>query len=276
VRPAILRMLGFLALMLAALIYVAPLVIMVVGSLKPDAQVLTEAGTARALFPTQASLENYRDVFERVSFGRYLFNSVWITFWVVAAGLLVNSLAGYSLARLAWPGRRVVLTAVLAIMIIPLETIAIPLFYQVVQIGWRDDYLVQILPFVANAFSIYLFYVFFRALPPSLEQAAQLDGAGPWRTYFLIIAPNAKPAFASVAVLTFLMQWGNYLWPLLVTTGERVRPLPLAIASFYTLPPLQWGDIFAFGVMMVAPVLLVFVLFQGWFVRGVASAGIKG
>jgi multiple sugar transport system permease protein len=269
-------MLGLLALTLAALIYVAPLVIMVVGSLKPDAQVLSEAGTARALFPAQASLENYRDVFERVSFGRYLFNSVWITFWVVAAGLLVNSLAGYALARLAWPGRRVVLTAVLAIMIIPLETIAIPLFYQVVQIGWRDDYLVQILPFVANAFSIYLFYVFFRALPPSLEQAAQLDGAGPWRTYFLVIAPNAKPAFASVAVLTFLMQWGNYLWPLLVTTGERVRPLPLAIASFYTLPPLQWGDIFAFGVMMVAPVLLVFVLFQGWFVRGVASAGIKG
>jgi multiple sugar transport system permease protein len=275
-RPAMLRVLGFLALMLAALLYVAPLVIMVVGSFKPDAQVLIEAGSARALFPTQVSLENYRDVFERVSFGRYLFNSVWITFWVVAAGLLVNSLAGYALARLTWPGRRIVLTAVLAIMIIPLETIAIPLFFQVVQIGWRDDYLVQILPFVANAFSIYLFYVFFRALPPSLEQAAQLDGAGPWRTYFQVIAPNAKPAFASVAVLTFLMQWGNYLWPLLVTTGERVRPLPLAIASFYTLPPLQWGDIFAFGVMMVAPVLLVFVLFQGWFVRGVASAGIKG
>jgi multiple sugar transport system permease protein len=165
---------------------------------------------------------------------------------------------------------------VLALMILPLEAIAVPLFYQVALLGLRDSYLAQILPFIANAFSIYLFYSFFIGLPRELEEAARLDGASTLRTFFTIIVPNAKPVFASVAILTFLTWWGSYLWPLLVTIGPEVRPLPVAIASFYTLPPLQWGDILAFGVMMVSPVLLIFLLFQRWFVRGVAASAIKG
>ena len=116
----------------------------------------------------------------------------------------------------------------------------------------------------------------FISLPKEFEEAARVDGAGILRTYLFIIIPNAKPVFATVSILTFLVQWGVFLWPLMITTGESVRPLPLSIATFYTLPPLQWGDIFAFGVMMVAPVLLIFLLFQGWFVRGVAATGIKG
>jgi multiple sugar transport system permease protein len=139
----------------------------------------------------------------------------------------------------------------------------------------RDSFTVQILPFVAFPLSIYLFYTFFLGLPKELEQSARVDGAGVLRTFWLIIVPNSKPAFASVAIISFLSFWGLYLWPLLMTAGPSVRPLPLAIATFQTLPPLQWGDILAFGVMMVAPVLVVFVGFQRWFVRGVASSGIK-
>jgi len=161
-------------------------------------------------------------------------------------------------------------------MIIPLEAIAVPLFYEVMLLGWRDTYLVQIVPFIANAFSIFLFYTFFIGLPRELEEAARIDGAGPLRTFFSIIAPNAKPVFATVAILTFLTQWGAFLWPLMVTHSENVRPLPLGIATFYTLPPLQWGDIFAFGVMMIIPVLLLFIAFQRWFIKGVATTGIKG
>jgi multiple sugar transport system permease protein len=157
-----------------------------------------------------------------------------------------------------------------------LEAIAVPLFYEVTLLGWRDTYLVQIVPFIANAFSIYLFYTFFLGLPGELEEAARIDGAGPWRIFFYIVAPNARPVFATVAILTFLTQWGSFLWPLMVTHSEDVRPLPLGIAAFYTLPPLQWGDIFSFGVMMVSPVLLVFMVFQRWFVQGVATTGVKG
>ena len=265
---------GFLAVIVLG--FLIPIGMMVAGSLKPDERVLLEAGTLRGYLPAEMNLQNYRDVFARVPFMRYLFNSVFITSAIVVFGLLVNSLAGYALARMQWPGRDRILLVVIALMIIPLEAIAVPLFYEVTLLGWRNTYLVQIVPFIANAFSIYLFYTFFLGLPRELEEAAKIDGAGAWRIFFTIIVPNAKAVFAAVAILTFLIQWGSFLWPLMVTNNEDVRPLPLGIASFYSLPPLQWGDIFAFGVMMVAPVLLVFLVFQRWFVRGVATTGVKG
>ncbi|WP_455366475.1 carbohydrate ABC transporter permease [Kaarinaea lacus] len=259
-----------------ALVFLIPVGMMVFGSFKPDAQVLQEAGTLREFIPDKFSWDNYRDVFGRVPFLRYVLNSVFITSTIVIGGLLVNSLAGYAFARLQWAGRDKLLLLVIALMIIPLEAIAVPLFYEVTLLGWRDTYLVQIIPFVANAFSIYLFYTFFLSLPKELEEAARIDGAGAWRIFFSIVVPNAKPVFAAVAILTFLTQWGAFLWPLMVTHSEAVRPLPLGIAAFYTLPPLQWGDIFAFGVMMVLPILLIFVVFQHWFVKGVATTGVKG
>jgi multiple sugar transport system permease protein len=186
----------------------------------------------KGFFPDTLSLHNYRDVFTRVNFTRFLFNSLFINTTIVAAGVCINSLAAYAFARLQWPGRDLLFSVILALMIVPLEAIAVPLFYQVTIWGWRDTYQVQILPFVANSFSIYLFYSFFIGLPRELEDAARLDGAGPWRIFFQIILPNSKPVFATVAVLTFLTQWSSFLWPLMVTIGEKVRPLPLAIAAF--------------------------------------------
>ena len=266
----------YLGLLAAAAFFLLPLLFLLAGSLKPDGRVLAEAGSLAALWPAEASLRNYRDVFQRVDFGRYLLNSLFITGAVVVGGLVVNSLAGYAFARLRWRGRDALLALVLALLILPFEAIAVPLFFQVSWFGWRDGYTAQILPFIANAFSIYLFHTFFLSLPRELEEAARLDGAGVWRTFWTVIVPNSRPVFATVAILTFLTQWGSFLWPLMVTAGERVRPLPLAIAAFHTLPPLQWGDILAFGVMMVAPVVVLFLLFQRWFIRGVASTGLKG
>lgn len=271
-----LRLASYTVLLSAALLFIAPLLFMFTGSLKPDDQVLLEAGSWRAFVPESIAWQNYLDVFARVRFGRYLINSLFITSMIVVAGMIVNSLAGYAFARMQWTGRDSLFALMLAIMIVPLEAIAVPLFYQVTLFGWRDTYIVQILPFVANAFSIYLFYTFFIGLPRELEEAARIDGAGVLRTFISVIVPNSKPVFATVAILTFLMQWGAFLWPLMVTSGEAVRPLPLAVSTFHSLPPLQWGDIFAFGVMMVSPVLIVFLLFQRWFVRGVVATGIKG
>jgi multiple sugar transport system permease protein len=273
-RPG--RALSYLALTGLALLFLAPLAMMLVGSLKPNERVLVEAGTLAAFLPVGASLDNYAAVFERTDFLRFLFNSVFITGTIVAAGLIVNALAAYAFARLRWRGRDLLFNLVLALMILPFEAIAVPLFYGVSILGLRDTYIAQILPFIANAFSIYLFYSFFIGLPRELEEAASLDGASTLRIFFAVIVPNAKPAFASVAILSFLTWWGSYLWPLLVTIGPEVRPLPVAIAGFYTLPPLQWGDILAFGTLMVMPVLAVFLMFQRWFVRGVASSAIKG
>ena len=275
-RRALVTFLKYAAIGAAAFVYAGPILFMVVGSFKPDADVLAEAGSLQALFPDTLTVRNYADVFARVDFGRYMFNSLLITGSIVLVGLLVNSLTGYALARLRWKGRDRLFMLVIMLMILPYEAIAVPLFYQVSLLGWRDTYLVQIVPFVANAFSIYLFYSFFLGLPRSLEDAARVDGASVLRTYFEIVVPNSKPVFATATIVTFLFFWGFFLWPQIVTSGERVRPLPVAIATFHTLPPLKWGDILAFGVMMVAPVLAVFLVFQRWFVRGIASTGSKG
>jgi multiple sugar transport system permease protein len=273
---ALSKLISFLLLAGMAILYIAPLIMMFSGSFKPDHRVLLESGSLAAFLPTELSLQNYADVFRRSDFLGFFFNSLLITSCIVICGLLINSLAAYAFARLRWRGRDLLFNLVLALMILPFEAIAIPLFYGASILGLRDTYAVQILPFIANAFSIYLFYSFFIGIPKEFEEAARLDGASTLRIFFSIIVPNAKPVFASVAILTFLTWWGSYLWPMMVTIGPAVRPLPVAIASFFTLPPLQWGDILAFGMMMVSPVLLLFIIFQRWFVRGVASSAIKG
>ncbi|MCU7942797.1 MAG: carbohydrate ABC transporter permease [Candidatus Thiodiazotropha sp. (ex Cardiolucina cf. quadrata)] len=269
-------LLSYLLLGGMAALFIVPLLMMFIGSLKPDQSILLEGGSLAAFLPSEVSLQNYADVFRRSDFLRYFFNSLFITGCIVSSGLLVNSMAAYAFARLQWRGRDLLFNLVLALMILPFEAIAIPLFYGASMLGLRDSYSIQIVPFIANAFAIYLFYSFFIGMPKELEEAARLDGASTLRIFFSIIMPNAKPVFASVAILTFLTWWGSYLWPMMVTIGPSVRPLPVAIASFFTLPPLNWGDILAFGVMMVLPVLLLFIIFQRWFVRGVASSAIKG
>ncbi len=265
----------YLVLIILALLFVAPILFMIAGSFKPDEKVLIEAGSFRALIPSSFSLENYGDVFRRVNFNQFLFNSFLITTGVVLGGLLINSLAGYSFARLKWKGHKIMFGLILSLMIIPFEAIAVPLFYQIIVLGWRDSYHVQIVPFLANAFSIYLFYTFFLGIPKDLEEAARIDGANPWKIFLFVALPLSKPILATVGILTFLTQWGSFLWPLMVTVGETYRPLPVAISTFKTLPPLEWGDIMAFGVMMVLPVLILFLLFQKWFVRSLAATGSK-
>ncbi len=264
------------ALLVAACVYLSPILFMVAASFKPDDRVLAEAGSWRAFWPGGFSLDNYRDVFDRVDFLRFLGNSVLVTGAIVLGGLVVNSSAAYALARLRWRGRDLCLGAVIALLILPYEAIAVPLFYQISLLGWRDTYVAQILPFTANAISVYLFYAFFAGMPRQLEEAAYNDGAGVLRTFWEIVVPNARPVFATVTLVNFLFFWGFYLWPLIVTSGPAVRPLPVAIAAFQTLPPLQWGDIMAFGVMMVLPVVVLFFLLQRWFIRGIASTGLKG
>ncbi len=267
---------SYILLTLLAFLFIAPILFMIVGSLKPDELVLSQANTLKAFIPQQISLQNYRDVFERVEFGRFFFNSLFITGTIVISGLIVNSLAGYAFARLRWRGRSLLLMLVISFMILPFEAIAVPLFFQMTLLGLRNTCIALIVPFIANAFSIYLFYTFFADLPKELEEAARIDGANPLRTFVEIIVPVSKPVFATVAILTFLSEWRSLLWALMITIDEKVRPLPLAIATFQTLPPIQWGDIMSFGVMMVAPILVVFLLFQKWFVKGVASTGTKG
>lgn len=259
-----------------AVLFLFPLVFMLVGALKPDAKVIADGDSLKAFWPEGASLENFSDAFKRAQFGRLFMNSVIIAVPVVGLGLVVNSLAGYGLARLPFRGSKLIVLTMIALTIIPLEAVAVPLLFLVSELGWRNTYHVQILPFIANPLFIYLFYTFFLAVPKDLEEAARIDGAGPLTIFLRVVAPLAKPAYATVGILSFLFIWGQLLWPVLVTSGPSVRPLPMGISVFIAQPPISWGDIMAFAFMMVLPLLVVFVIFQRWFIQSVASSGIKG
>ena len=271
------RRLAMYALMtLLALLFVIPMVFMVAGAFKPNVLVLAEGNTWRAFWPTDASLDNFAGAFRRGNFGQLFVNSMIISTSVVVLGLVVNSLMGYALARLPFRGSSLLLLAVIALTIIPLEAVAIPLLWMMSEVGLRNTYIVQILPFIANPLFVYLFYTFFLGIPVSLEEAARIDGAGPIRTFVSVVAPLARPAYATMAILGFLFSWGQFLWPVMVTRGIEVRPLPLGIGTFKTTPPVEWGDIMAYAAMMTLPLLIVFLIFQKYFVQGVASSGVKG
>ncbi len=270
--------LNYVVMVLLAIFFLFPIVFMLVSSIKVnETQVMSDMSSLFAFLPRgEIGLQNYSDVFAAMAFGRFMFNSVFIVGTMVTAGLIVNSLMAYALARLHFRGRGLLLGIVVALIIIPFEAVAVPLLLIVNRFGWLDSYHVQIIPFIADAFSIFLFYQFFISLPKDLEDAARVDGASLLRIYWNIILPLSRPVFATVAILQFLTHWGDFLWPLMVTRGEAYRPLPIAMQQFFTIDPKVWGDIMAFAAMITIPVLIVFLLFQRWFMQSVASSGVKG
>ncbi|MCC6613846.1 MAG: carbohydrate ABC transporter permease [Anaerolineae bacterium] len=285
-----------------AFFFAFPIVIMLVSSFKPDEQIAGDMRSLYAFIPRNITTENYScadydlatsdcsptpgenpGLFERLPFGRIYFNSVFVTASIVIGGLLVNSMAAFALARLNFPGKKLLLTAVIAMIIIPFEALAVPLLLQVNSFPWIDgsstwinSYQVQIFPFMADAFSIFLFYQFFIGIPKDFDEAARVDGANIFTIYWRIIVPLSLPVFATVAILQALTHWGSFLWPLMATRGFEFQPLPVAMRVFFGQAPRQWGDIMAFASLATVPVLILFLLFQRWFVQSVASAGVKG
>ncbi|MCK4542837.1 MAG: carbohydrate ABC transporter permease [Spirochaetales bacterium] len=256
--------------------FLFPIVFLLVSSLKPEELVAREMSSIMAFIPRQVSLQNYFDVFHEMPFLRFMMNSIIIVGSIVSLGIIVNSMAAYAFSRLRWRGRDAILTVILASMIIPFESISIPLLLEVNRFGWIDTYFVQIIVFIAIPLYIFLFYQFFLNIPKDIETAARIDGAGNFTIFFRIVLPISKPVIATVAILSFIQQWGNFLWPLMVTRGFEVRPLPVAMQTFFGMQPRIWGDIMAFASMITIPVLILFLLFQKWFIKSVASSGIKG
>jgi multiple sugar transport system permease protein len=270
--------LSYSLLIVVALFFLFPIVFMFVSSIKNnETQIIRDMSSISAFIPYgDLGLKNYFDVFRQMPFARFMFNSVFIVGSTVLTGLVLNSMIAYALARLRFKGRGFILSFIIALIIVPTEVVVIPLLLMVNRIGWLDSYQVQIVPFIVDAFSIFLFYQFFVGLPKSLDEAAKIDGANPFQVYWKIIVPLSKPVFATVAILQFLFRWGDFLWPLMVTRGYEYRPLPVAIQQFFSQDPKVWGDIFAFASMVTIPSLIIFLLFQKWFIRSVASSGIKG
>ena len=282
-RPGLRRAGGYLVRILLVVFFAFPLVFMFMSSLKPDDQIFADLSSIKAFLPVgDISLDNYSGVFDRVPVARFMFNSVLVTTLIVVLGLVVNSMCAFALARLRFRGKMVILGIILATLIVPFETLALPLLWWVNKlpyydgsIGWLDTYEVQFVPFIANAFAIYLFYQYFDSIPKELDEAAKVDGAGWFRIYRSIVMPLSGPAIATVAILTFLPMWNQYLWPLMSVQSEELRPVMVGIDYFKQLNT-SWGQIMAYATMITAPVLILFIAFQRSFINSMASSGVKG
>jgi multiple sugar transport system permease protein len=265
---------------LIALVMLSPLIMLAVASLKPDRfQILADMGSLRAFTVASPTLNNYADVATlhgAMPFGRYLLNSLVILACTVVGGLALNSMAGFVLAWGRLPGRALILGAMLALYIVPQESIVLPLLLLVNRAGLGDGFLAQILPFMASPLYIFLFYQFFRQIPKDIYDAATVDGASLFRVYRSVCLPMSLPPMATVAILLGIETWNQYLWPLMVTQTDRARPISVAIASFFGQDSVIWNDAMAASVLMMLPVLILYLAFQRWFVSSFISSAVKG
>lgn len=275
-----LRLVQTACILVIALVIVSPLLMLVVASLKDDRfQILADMGSFRAFWVSNPTLSNFAEVGNfsgELAFGRYLLNSLFILGCTVGAGLIVNSMAGFVLAWGSLRGRALILSLVIALYVIPQETIIMPLVIMVSRAGMTDTFAVQIVPWVASPLYIFLFYQFFAQLPKELFEAAEMDGASVFRIYRSIFLPLSLPALATVSILMGIESWNQYLWPILVTQTDYARPIAVAIATFFGQDSIYWDRAMAASVLMMLPILALYLAFQRWFVSSFVGSAVKG
>lgn len=276
----------YAVLSLIAVVFIFPLVFMVMSSLKPDQQLLEDSGNLRAFLPVgDISLNNYFAAFERAPVVTFVFNSVVVTGVTVLLSLLICSAASFAFVFVRWQGRETLLAILLATLILPFETIAIPLLLMVAHLpwlgadgltwGWLNSYRVQIIPFVADGLTVFLFVQYFRDLPGELIEAARVEGASWGQIYRKIVMPLSGPILATAAILKFLVMYNQYLWPLMVTQEEGYRPVMVGLQYFFQLN-VAWGEVMAYLSLITVPVLAFYLYLQKAFIASIASTGVKG
>ncbi|WP_404802377.1 carbohydrate ABC transporter permease [Bacillus shivajii] len=275
------RTLLYVIMSFLAVIFLFPLVWMLMSSFKQDVQIFRDMTSIKAFLPPMPGdieggyLQNYLMAFERVNLFRYILNSLIYTIGIIFFGLIVNSMAGYALARFNFPLRSFWLAVIIATLIIPPESIFLPLYVLVYNLGWVNTYTALIVPFIANAFAIFLFRQFFLDFPRELEEAAKIDGCSQIGIFFRIIVPLSKPVFATVAIVLFINHWNDFLWPLVVANDDSMRTIQIGLQFFMNQPPVQWGQVMAALTVATIPMLLIFIFLQRYYVQGLAHTGSK-
>lgn len=265
------RPLHLLLIPLSALM-VTPLAWMVLTSIQtPD-----EARRFPPVFPSGIHWQNYTDAINAAPFGRFFLNSALVTGATVIGNLVFCSLAGYAFARFRFFGRDVLFVVLLATLMIPFQVVMIPIFLIMRHLGLVDSLGALILPNLVTPFGIFLMRQFFRTLPIELEEAARIDGCSRLGTLIRIVLPLSGPALATLAVIAFLWNWNDFLWPLVVIQSEHNMTLQLGLSTFQGAHSTAWTLLMAGNVLAVLPMLVAFLLAQRQFVNSIASAGIKG
>jgi multiple sugar transport system permease protein len=261
------------ALLLLTLIAAAPLLWMLSVSFMP-------AGTAShfppPLLPARATLDNYRELFERIGIGHYLINSAVIASSITLLSLLVNTMAGYAFAKLAFRGRERIFGVLLAALVIPAQVTMLPLFLMMKQLHLVNTYGGVVAPALASVFGIFLVRQYARSIPDELLEAARIDGAGELRIFFQIVLPMLKPVLVTLAIFTFLGAWNDFMWPLIVLTDASHYTLPVALASLSREHIQDVEMMMAGAVITVLPVLVLFLVLQRYYIQGLLLGSVKG
>ena len=230
---------------LVALIFVSPLIWMVSSSLKPESGIFKGLNSLSTFIPQGASLNNYQEVFQRINMWKFIGNSLFYVLVIIILDLFINSICGYALAKFEFKGKNALLTLVISLMVFPAEAIMLPMYREMADLGWINTWASLIVPFVAKCFSIYMFRQFFMDVPNDLLEAASIDGCGPVKTFFTVVLPISGTVYATIFILDFVAHWNDFMWPLLVVTGEEKRTIQLAIQTFFGSKPINYGPIMA-------------------------------
>ncbi len=261
------------ALALLALISLAPLAWMVSVSFMPTGEA---SHFPPPLLPSHATLDAYRELFERTGMARNFGNSLLVSVSITALSLLVNTMAGYAFAKLKFKGRERIFQLLLAALVIPAQVAMLPLFLMMKQLHLVNSYGGVVVPALATVFGIFLVRQYARSIPDELLEAARIDGAGELRIFFQIVLPMLKPVLVTLSIFTFMAAWNDFMWPLIVLTDQEHYTLPVALASLSREHIQDVEMMMAGAVITVLPVLLLFLLLQRYYIQGLLLGSVKG
>jgi multiple sugar transport system permease protein len=259
-------------LVAVALLFFTPFFWSVATSLKT----LPESVAGFDLIPDDPSLRAYREVLTEFNFARFAANSAFLAVTLTITNVLLASIGGYAFARLRFPGREALFMLVLATLMIPDQLRLVPLFQMLTNWGLIGTYQGYILVKLVLAESLFLMRQYFLTIPRDFEEAAKLDGAGYFKTYWRVMLPLATPAIAAVTILTFQGIWNELFWPLIILQDESKYTLTIGISQFVGIYNTQWPELMAASVIAILPVAVIFLVFQRYFVSGIVAAGVKG
>lgn len=260
-------------LVIGALLALMPMLWMVSASLMPTGEAST---FPPHLLPSSATLSHYRDMFTRLSIGRYLFNSAFISIVVTGASLAINSAAGYAFAKLRFRGREKTFRFLSAGLVLPVQVAMLPLFLLLKNMHLINTYWGVIIPGLASIFGIFLVRQYALSIPDEMLDAARVDGASEGRIFWSIVVPGILPILATLAIWTFLATWNDFMWPLIVLSDESHYTLPVALANLSGEHVQDTELMMAGSVITVIPVMLVFLFLQRYYIQGVMAGSVKG
>lgn len=268
----IVKLLLYIVAVIIACIMVIPLVWMILLSIREtyDLSIIL----IRPI-PVHPTLANFIYLFKHERFMRYLLNSTLYASFSVAAILFFDSLAGYAFAKKEFWGRDTIFLLLLASLMVPFHVLLIPLFLVMKGFGFVNTYQGLVIPIISSFFGVFLMRQFIASIPQSLIDSARIDGCGEFGIWYKIVMPLCKPVLAALTIFTFMGAWNDFLWPLVITTSEKLMPLTVGLVTFQGKNVTKWGLIMAGAFIGVAPILVVFLALQRRFVRGVVLTGLK-